>query len=230
MCTLYFRFHPEDDYPLALLANRDELLGRPAEGWAWRKGKYKFLAPMDMEAGGTWIGVNEHGLLVALTNIIPPTEYSGVRSRGLLVTDMLGLQAASAAPESMEAEMSGYRYNDCNLLVADQKQAWAFSWTRGELISIRLAPGIYEMVNIPYKGQKLDEFSGSNKDWFEARGDYLKKHPNICKHGAQYGTRCSHKLLIPGNNLSNLGLWHLDGNPCETEYEDLSRKMVNHGH
>lgn len=230
MCTLYFRFHPQDEYPLALLANRDELLRRPAEGWAWRKGKYAYLAPLDSEAGGTWIGINENGLVVALTNILPPTSYTGTRSRGLLVTDMLGLEAASVSPEVMEAAMSANQYNDCNLLIADQKHAYAFSWTKGELTSFSLAPGVYEIVNTAYKRQYFDEFSGTNKEWFENQGDYLKKHPHVCKHGTQYGTRCSHKLLIPTNNLANLGLWHLDGNPCEADYEDLSVKLVVHGH
>jgi hypothetical protein len=76
-----------------LLFNRDELKSRSEadpprrherEGVAW-------VAPVDRDAGGSWIATNEHGLSVALLNGYrveddrPPAELT---SRGLLVADL----------------------------------------------------------------------------------------------------------------------------------------------
>ena len=55
MCTLLFRHRPGDEYPLALLANRDEAYGRPAAGWAWRGVDRAFFAPLDRHAGGNML-------------------------------------------------------------------------------------------------------------------------------------------------------------------------------
>ena len=103
MCTLLIRHNPVDPYPLALLANRDEAYDRPAEGWAWRDGSPPYFAPRDREAGGTWIGLNAAGVVVALTNIFPSQKSGPYRSRGALVTDMLALEQAGKAPDQLEA-------------------------------------------------------------------------------------------------------------------------------
>jgi uncharacterized protein with NRDE domain len=78
-----------------LFFNRDELATRkPARAPvpSVREG-VRLLAPVDGDAGGTWIGVNEHGIAVGLAN--GPTSGPAPRSRGLLVLDLLA--AASLA-------------------------------------------------------------------------------------------------------------------------------------
>ena len=71
MCTILVRHNPADPHPLAILANRDEAYNRSSGGWAWRGGDRQYFAPVDHVAGGSWIGLNQTGLVVALTNIFP---------------------------------------------------------------------------------------------------------------------------------------------------------------
>jgi hypothetical protein len=59
----------------------------------------RFLAPIDAEAGGTWIGTNQFGVTVSLLNRYheTPVEPDGPRtSRGLLVIDLLPATSALA--------------------------------------------------------------------------------------------------------------------------------------
>jgi len=84
-----------------LYFNRDEQRTRtPARppGTLEREG-VRFVAPIDAEAGGTWIGTNEHGVTVSLLNRYhdTPVEPGGPRtSRGLLVLDLLPATSALA--------------------------------------------------------------------------------------------------------------------------------------
>jgi hypothetical protein len=70
VCTLTWR-RESDGYQIFL--NRDERRERkPAAPPAVRRsGAVRFLAPVDGEAGGTWIAVNDRGLSLCLLNAFP---------------------------------------------------------------------------------------------------------------------------------------------------------------
>ena len=107
MCTASWLIRPDG---FALFFNRDESRRRGA-GLAPRLLELdgvRALAPQDSDAGGTWIGVNEHGLALGLLNAwdartgpegaAPPREP---RSRGLLVRGLLSARDASEALERL---------------------------------------------------------------------------------------------------------------------------------
>jgi hypothetical protein len=92
VCTVTW-FHEAVGYQLFF--NRDERRARkPAVAPALRrKGSTRFIAPLDGNFGGSWIGVNEHGLTLGLLNgysgddlIEPPGGYT---SRGLLLSELI---------------------------------------------------------------------------------------------------------------------------------------------
>ena len=118
MCTLIVLRHVVPGQALVVASNRDEYLTRPAmpprvaaapteeAGVA----SLSFIAPRDLEAGGTWIGLNDAGLFVGLTNRptqgAPASGDGGVsvkvaRSRGLLVRDLLGLPSVGRVREAL---------------------------------------------------------------------------------------------------------------------------------
>jgi uncharacterized protein with NRDE domain len=97
MCTLAIFYNVFDGYPLLVAANRDERYDRPAMPPALIAADPKILAGKDLSAGGTWLGVNEYGLLVGILNRRLNREVSArlqVRSRGLLCLDLLRLRSA----------------------------------------------------------------------------------------------------------------------------------------
>src|SRR5206468_12767125 len=108
--------------PLVVAANRDERLDRPAAAPFLWSGSPRFIAPRDELAGGTWLGLNEHGLFVGLTNRAGAAPDPTRRSRGLLVTDALG--AASAAELAARIALLDPRAHSPFLLVwADRAEA-----------------------------------------------------------------------------------------------------------
>jgi uncharacterized protein with NRDE domain len=68
VCTLVFAWQVFTDAPVVAAANRDELFDRPSASPDVIDESPRVLAPRDEEAGGTWIGYNEHGVSVAITN------------------------------------------------------------------------------------------------------------------------------------------------------------------
>ncbi|HMO05515.1 MAG TPA: NRDE family protein [Kiritimatiellia bacterium] len=94
MCTLTWC---SGEHGVHLFFNRDEQRTRPpAEPTARHvRNGVRFLAPIDPQAGGTWLSVNEHGVAVAILNWYDaehanPATTATHRSRGLLVMDLAG--------------------------------------------------------------------------------------------------------------------------------------------
>jgi Transport and Golgi organisation 2 len=95
MCTVSWVHQPGGYH---LLCNRDEKRTRGA-GLApqeWIRGGVRYIAPTDVDFGGTWIAVNELGLSVCLLNRAVATgSVAGMRSRGLLLRELAWAPSAA---------------------------------------------------------------------------------------------------------------------------------------
>lgn len=153
MCLIALAWHSHPDYPLVVVANRDEFYTRPTRPAAWWGQAVSVLAGRDEEAGGTWMGVTREGRFAALTNVRAPGEKrAGAASRGELV--VAALQARQDAHTWLhEAAARPDAYNGYNLLVADLWPAEAGSAqllhhsNRSGAAPQPLAPGVYGLSN-----------------------------------------------------------------------------------
>ncbi len=163
MCTLTLGWRVFDDAPVVVAANRDELMGRPSEPPAVTGTDPSFLAPRDAEAGGTWIGYNEHGVLAAITNRWVDVPGGGERSRGLLVRDVLGAESTHEARGIVDSAVAANTYDGFNLVVAERgggttlgdPTALYVEWD-GDLRVRRLDPGIHVVVNVGIDGEYFE--------------------------------------------------------------------------
>jgi len=145
MCLLVFAWRSHAEFSLVLAGNRDEFHARPAEAAHWWKEPDGILAGRDLQAGGSWLGLNRQGRFAVVTNYREPgVATSGRRSRGELVTGFL----AGAAPVVDWMDELNARQDDCggfNLIVGDGGQMHYLT-NRGE-DSRFLEPGIYGLSN-----------------------------------------------------------------------------------
>ena len=178
MCTLLYQRWPAEfggGYAAVLGLNRDELYARPAAPPRWwppkghGRGGVGFVAPVDLRAGGTWFGLAETGLFVAITNGRPsdwsaraPVAATGPagsgatalptfrheRSRGELVTDSLRLGDIDAAAADL-ATREAAAYAPCHLLLAHgDRAAYVAPSAAGESFAVRwLTPGPHALTN-----------------------------------------------------------------------------------
>ena len=72
MCVIFFAYRAHPEYPLILLANRDEFYARPTDGArAWEYFPDIF-AGRDLVHGGTWLGITKTRRFAAVTNYRDP--------------------------------------------------------------------------------------------------------------------------------------------------------------
>src|SRR6266487_3778838 len=90
MCKLAIYFETFRDYPVVIAANRDEYLSRPALPPTVLSETPRIIGGKDLRANGTWLGINEYGLVAGLLNRRPNEEANpSARSRGMLCLDAL---------------------------------------------------------------------------------------------------------------------------------------------
>ena len=135
MCTVTLR---RDASGLLLTMNRDELRMRGEEiapGIAETGDPpLRWLGPRDAARGGTWIGVNEHGLSAALMNGNVPMETTmraitaGAPSRGAIVPAALAAGRIDDALHWLAEEFDPGPYPAFMLLLAATDRAVLTTW------------------------------------------------------------------------------------------------------
>ena len=227
MCTLAVAWHAFEEAPLLVAANRDEAIGRPSSPPAVRGANPWVLLPRDDRAGGTWLGVNEHGVLVGVTNRYTDTHLAGERSRGLLVTDALAAGTADDAIETVAREVAAREYDGFNLVVADRHRCVLLIWD-GDLHTHPLDSGTHVVVNRGFdsgteKSRAVREAlrgTASAAEWRAAAKDALRDHETgACVHRDDFGTQ-SASLVTLGED-GRIHYEFADGPPCETDFEGV---------
>jgi uncharacterized protein with NRDE domain len=144
------RTHPE--HPLVVAANRDERLDRPAQPMAViRADSPRVLGGRDLLAGGTWLAVNEHGVVAGLTNGRAPAGRDPTRrSRGELPLALATHGSAALAVDAFATAFRPSDYNPAWMLVGDRDALFFIDMTGGKTPIIEpLARGIHILENRP---------------------------------------------------------------------------------
>lgn len=146
MCLIALACNAHPDYPVLLVANRDEFHARPAAALAWWKDKPGVLAGRDLAEGGSWLGVSRSGRIAAVTNVRDPaTAVRGRLSRGALVADFLaGSMSAERFGEALQPRAAGY--GGFNLLLFDGHEPRYLS-NRPQFESRAIEPGVHALSN-----------------------------------------------------------------------------------
>lgn len=145
MCLIVFAWKTHPDYPLLLLANRDELYARPTaalQPWSTQPVIY---AGKDLEQEGTWLGMTEKARFAAVTNLRGINDSgSGELSRGWLVRDfLLSRRNPSDYLEHVQAQAT--QYHGFNLLTGSLKSLMYYSNAQAQPRLV--PPGIYGLSN-----------------------------------------------------------------------------------
>jgi hypothetical protein len=241
MCLMVLALDVVDGYPLFVAALRDENRDRPSvpphfvppagSGLA-------ALAPRDLSAGGTWMGVNEHGLVAALINRreAPPPENPV--SRGQLCCEVLRAKTLDEAIAAGETLLLSGNFAGCNLVIASRHRARVLEWT-GRLESFPHTAGVQVISNesvradASARGQfvkmSVQNLGSAAASWMQGVPALLRTHatettPDVCLHRGQYGT-VSMSVIALGDEPSQAVYAYTPGPPCRTVALDYSREL-----
>jgi len=223
--------------PILLAANREESVTRPTQFPKIQPGTPRIVCGTDRLAGGTWLGVNQFGLVVAVTNRArtrPPVEP---RSRGLLCRDLLDSRNARDAVEVARRELLTGRYAGANYLCADGKYA-AVVYGGHRVDVVELEPGLHTLSSGNLNDRKDDRhdfirrmltlhtldsavtFLAVASRAFSRKQDSEGRR-GVVMTGGDFGTVSSSLLSLPRKIQQSI-FQYCDGPPSDRPYEDLS--------
>jgi uncharacterized protein with NRDE domain len=234
MCTVVVLIRLGHSWPVTLAANRDERLDRawdpPGAWWPDRPG---VVAGRDRSGGGTWMGVNEAGVVAAVLNrpgSLGPAP--GKRSRGelpLIALEQNSAEAAAAAIDSLDASS----WRSFNMVIADRAGAWYIRGLgRGRAAAQALSPGLHMVTahdpddpDSPRVARHLPRFRAAippeSDDWqawreiLADRTDSAAEQINVVPRGG-FGTVCSSLVALPAQGTP---LWlFIAGPPDEAPF------------
>ena len=216
MCTLIALQGVWEDAPLVVAVNRDEAYDRPSSPPAWsavpRAGARRILMPRDERAGGTWMGANDAGVWVGLTNRDGPGIDPARRSRGLLCLDLLLASDGSEVADLVSALEEPY--NPFNLVAGDAGGLHLTEYAEGRANTRWLGPGCHLVTNRPFDEAEAEPKARRARARLEAAGIWPRPRLGgaapprldrrlatilgdhgaegqdaLCLHGGRHGTR-----------------------------------------
>ncbi len=237
MCTLHLWFQVFADAPVVFAANRDENLGRPWRPPALLVERPRVYGPRDGAAGGTWLGVNEGGVLVSLANH-QGTLATGASlcSRGAYVLDALRRpDAGEALRFAREGSPACKAYT---LLIADPDAAYVVDHDPTDTRVYRLEPGCHVITNDRFREpgdakarrslDRMAALAGTERPpdpgvLFRFLADH-EQPPGadtpLCVHpppGDTFGTSSASVVRI-GPDRTVDGFWFAPGPPCTARW------------
>jgi uncharacterized protein with NRDE domain len=145
MCLLFFSYKTTPGYRLVVAANRDEFLSRPTAPLGFLNKEKTILGGLDLQGGGTWLGITSKLKFAALTNYRESASTKpDAPSRGEILNKYLA--GSTSARQYMDSLVEhGDRYNGFNLILGDSRELYYYS---NRLVTpTLLGPGFYGLSN-----------------------------------------------------------------------------------
>ncbi len=251
MCTLVLLYRLLKDCPVVALHNR--YLGKDTSEKPPRRLNGNTVAPLDVESGGTWIGMNDSGLLLAITNQESQWLAEPGRSRGLLALDILkDYGTAEEAKERLLDPSIRGLYRTGNFTVLDPQTAWHVVWDR-ETHVFPIGEGVYAVSTITvvpgmvwsdrarriwvdaekrraraYKllsGYQPTSIDDAVATMIQVSADHGwgRSQASICWHSPEY-RQTSSTIMAVAAEPSNSRVYYCEGNACENGFKDYSQR------
>jgi hypothetical protein len=232
MCLVFIGFRIEGCPPVAIGANREESRRRPMTSPVCRRAGPG--SPRSLAAGadfgpdgsfpqwGTWLGVNDAGLAVAVTNRSDSqlAFEDQTRSKGLLTVVLLDFTDPTEAAQFAHAELTSGGFGGCNYLVAGRDAAYVVEAPGASSVRIRpLSPGVHAMTNLDVDDRNdpririvAAEFDPRD---FPASAARLCRDERIVLPGDERGTISSSLISIGDEIVFD----HIRGDPRGRDYD-----------
>ncbi len=247
MCLLAVAFHAHPESPLIVAANRDEVLSRPSAPMTiLDPGPPLIVGGRDLLAGGTWLAINENGLIAGLTNLPSAGGRDPRRrTRGELPLALARHTTARVAADAFPALFSPRDYNPAWLVTGDRDALFYIDMTGDSVQVTELTSGLYVLENRPLSAASpkaalvhrrfAEAMSQSGDDLIASLEKMLASHDipveatdevrppetlAACVHAGSYGTRSSSIIIVPAEP-SPPRILFADGPPCTTTYTEF---------
>ncbi len=230
MCLVVVLYRVIDGAPVLIAANREERFDRPALPPRVFRGPPSYACGIDQQAGGPWLGVNQYGVVVAVTNRDKAGITAAPRSRGLLCLDLLSCKSARDAAKKATDDLARGSYAGANFLCLDAQHASVIHGGR-DIEVIEMQPGLHLLTNGNLDdpddrrqglAQRLMAASPlTSVDGFMERTAKLCAHKGIVVHRSDGGTVCADQVAVT-DRVEDAVYRHAPGPPDRLDFDDVS--------
>jgi hypothetical protein len=237
MGILAVNYQAAPDAVILIAHNREDLLERGSSPPRILYGRPKVLCPLERKDGGTCLGVNQHGLVVAVIRRGIQASNPGSRSLPVLCRELLNCASAAQAIDRCVQELSSGQFDPANFLCVDRRTG-AVVHSSGEIEVLPLSPGLHiltssslddpedprqEFVRRMMTLQRLDSavaFLAAASRVFSKKAD-AEGRRGLVVSGPEFGTVWS-ALLAVTTKPSQAVFHFAPGPPSEFAYDDYS--------
>lgn len=237
MGILAIQYRTVDDAPILIALNREEEYSRQFQPPRIQSGRPRVVCGLDRKSGGTWAGVNQHGMFVAALNAPKRAIPFDPRSRGLLCKELLACANAEEAMERAVRELETGGYAGVNFLCVDRTSGGVV-YGGTEIGVERLRPGLHllganrmddredqrqEYVRRLLTLHRLDSavaFLAAASGTFSRTPDVTGKRGVVVTE-PNFGTTSSMLVSLTERTQKSI-MQFANGSPNETPYEDVS--------
>ena len=230
MCLVVVLYRVIDGAPVLIAANREERFDRSALPPRVFRGPPSYTCGIDQQAGGTWLGINQYGVVIAVTNRDKTGITAAPRSRGLLCLDLLSCKTARDATKRVAKDLAKGSYAGANYLCIDAEHASVIYGGR-DIEVIEMPPGLHLLTNGNLDdpddrrqslAQRFMESSPlTSVDGFIERTARLCAHKGIVVHQSDSGTVCADQIALT-DRAEDAVYRHAPGPPDRLDFDDVS--------
>lgn len=159
MSVMAFQYQTALDSPILVAYNREENPDRPSQAPRIQSGCPRIICGIDRKAGGTWFGVNQHGMFACAMNRPKRDVPFNPRSRGLLCREMLNFRSPKEAAEMALKELQTGNYAGVNYICADANHGYIV-YGGAEISMQEIGPGLHMFTN-----GKMDDYNDERQEY-----------------------------------------------------------------
>ena len=247
MCLFSVIYQTIPGCPVLVLANREESPDRPSSLPEIRTSQHAngiWLGGTDLKAGGTWLGINRGGLVVAVTNRRKSEVPAHPKSRGLLCRELLEQGTLGNAETEFLRQWNAERFAGFNLILISRDRGLVVS--AADALEIQsIPPGIHAITNGAWNDpsdrrihrvlELLNDFAAPCPPLEE----WVSEATAICGLGEESGGDAicipctmgwgtvSSSIIALTDDPQNARYLHSAGSPSNMPYLDYSRQLQN---
>ena len=236
LLAIVYQLVPEA--PILVAYNREEANDYIFSTPSIQSGKPRVLASIDQKTGGTYLGLNQNGLLVGVVRRRKRPSISGTtKSRGQLCRELLRQPSARQAVDFAMEELHGDEYGGANFVIADRESGWVVHSSNENEVA-ELEPGLSivcdqdindhrdERGNMARRLLTLQTLDSPVKflavaSKVLARAPSAPGRPSMVVKGARENTANS-TLISLGTKPRDAIYQFSNGSPDQTKFEDYS--------
>ena len=237
MGILAIQYQTVKDAPILIATNREESFSRTFQPPRIQSGRPRVVCGIDRKTGGTWAGINQHGMFVAVLNCPKRSASYEPRSRGLLCKELLSCRTAEEAIERAVRELETGCYAGGHYICVDRASGGVVYG--GNEIDVQfLKPGLHLL-----SASKMDDPEDSRQEFVRrlltlhrldspvaflaVASQTISRAPDpmgrrgVIINEPDYGTVCSMLVSLTERTQKSI-MQFANGAPNSKPYEDAS--------